>query len=175
MKDKVYIRIVKKDEVFIDSEIEFPKNITRCESKKAFSLLKKMLMDLGYSFSINDILYTDNGKLYINNSMIKFNYSHSNKYIACAVSLSDVGIDIEDEFNISDDAKNIYLHGIDSNLRDAWVIKESYCKLLGNFNDNFFINMNIDDLKENNYFISNESYSCSVFYSGHKKNLIITK
>ena len=101
MNDSIYISIKKKDDIVIRN-LEFPNYIKRDESRKAFSLLFDMFNYLKLDVDIKDICYSDNGKPYIKNSNIKFNYSHSKNYITCCVSYVDMGIDVEDEFNMSE-------------------------------------------------------------------------
>ena len=145
MNDNIYLIVKKKEDIKI-SNLKFPDFIKRDESKKAFSLLFDMYNYLGLDIDINDICYSNNGKPYIKNSNIKFNYSHSKNYIACSVSFVDMGIDIEDEFYISDEARKMYLPGIIDNFRKAFVTKEAYCKLLGDFDDDFFKKLDINGI-----------------------------
>ena len=77
----IYLSIVKKDDIGI-SEIDFPSYINRVESKIAYSLLFKMFNYLNLYVDIDHIYCSSNGKPYIKNSNIKFNYSHSKNYIA---------------------------------------------------------------------------------------------
>lgn len=166
----IYYSIVKKNDINI-SDTVFPNYINRDESKKAYSLLFKMFNYLGISINIKDIYISDNGKPFIKNSNIKFNYSHSNNYIACAIAMCDVGIDIEDEFEISDKARGLYLKGIKEDYRGAWVKKEAYCKMIGDFDDNFFKNLKISS---NDYYEEVTSlYHCVLFYKD--KNIKVKK
>lgn len=67
----------------------------RCLAGKL--ILKKMLLELGYSSTIlNDIKTDKNNRPYINEN-IDFNISHSGNYVVCAISsASKIGIDIEE-------------------------------------------------------------------------------
>ena len=172
MNDNIYISIKKKDDIVIRN-LEFPDFIKRDESKKAVSLLFDMFNYLGLDININDIYHSNNGKPYIKNSNIKFNYSHSNNYIACSVSDVDMGIDIEDEFNMSDEARRIYLSGFVDNFRKAFVTKEAYCKLLGNFDDVFFKKLDVDSISKNKYEINDDNYDLVMFYDGKIKKVNI--
>ena len=172
MIDNIYISIKKKDDIVIRN-LEFPDFIKRDESKKAVSLLFDMFNYLGLDININDIYHSNNGKPYIKNSNIKFNYSHSNNYIACSVSNVDMGVDIEDEFKMSDDARRLYLSGIKDNYRKAFVTKEAYCKLLGDFDDDFFKCLDINSISKNKYEINNDTYDLVLFYEGNNKNINI--
>ena len=168
MKDSIYLRIIKKDNIEI-SNIDFPDFIKRDESKKAFSLLFDMFDYLGLSVNSNDIYCSENGKPYIKNSNVYFNYSHSKNYIACCVGFVDVGVDIEDEFDISIDAASLYLSGIKKDYRKAFVTKEAYCKLLGDFDDAFFKKIDINNISKNKYEISKDEYDLVLFYDGNIK------
>lgn len=172
MGNSIYLSIKKKSEVKIN-DLKFPDFIKRDESKKAFSLLFDMFNYLGLDIDINDICYSNNGKPYIKNSNIKFNYSHSKNYIACSVSFVDMGIDIEDEFKMSDEARRLYLSGIKDNYRKAFVTKEAYCKLLGDFDDDFFKKLDINKFFNNKYEINNDDYDLVLFYDGKVKNINI--
>lgn len=171
MSNSVYLSIKNKDDIVI-SDLWVPDFIKRDESKKAFSLLFDMFNYLGLDIDIKDVCYKDNGKPYIKNSNIKFNYSHSKNYIACSVSSVEVGIDIEDEFNISNEAASLYLSGISDNFRRAFVTKEAYCKLLGDFNDDFFRNLDINSISDNKYEICNDQYDLVLYYEGVHKNIV---
>ena len=168
----IYLSIVKKDDIGI-SEIDFPSYINRVESKIAYSLLFKMFNYLNLYVDIDDIYCSSNGKPYIKNSNIKFNYSHSKNYIACCVSDVDIGIDIEDDFKMSDEARMMYLSGIKDNYRKAFVIKEAYCKLLGDFDDDFFKCLDINSISKNKYEINNDTYDLVMFYEGKNKKINI--
>ena len=172
MGNSIYLSIKKKSEVKIN-DLKFPDFIKRDKSKKAFSLLFDMFNYLGLDIDINDICYSNNGKPYIKNSNIKFNYSHSKNYIACSVSFVDMGIDIEDEFKMSDEARRLYLSGIKDNYRKAFVTKEAYCKLLGDFDDDFFKKLDINKFFNNKYEINNDDYDLVLFYDGKVKNINI--
>ncbi|MGB9977984.1 4'-phosphopantetheinyl transferase family protein [Methanobacterium sp.] len=104
-------------------------------------LLNHALNKIGINNPVFDI--DKYGKPYLKNySDVYFNLSHSQKYVACAVSDSPVGVDIE------------YIHDIDLNLSkhffygseyehilnnnnqnnaffELWVLKESYMKMTG--------------------------------------------
>ena len=174
MKDNIYLSIFLKDDILVD-DIEYPLFVKRDESKKAYSLLFKMLDYLDLSVNISDICCSDNGKPYIKNSKIRFNYSHSKKYIAVAIGFVEVGVDIEDEFNISKDASSLYLPGIESDFRRVFVSKEAYCKLIGDFDDEFFKKLDINTITKNNYTISSDQYDLVLYYDGDikKVNLVL--
>lgn len=170
MNDNIYLSVVLKDDIKIDN-LKYPSFVKRDESKKAYSLLFRMFKYLGISIDINDICCSSNGKPYIKNSNIYFNYSHSKNYIACAVGFVDVGVDIEDEFEISNKASLLYLPGIKSNFRKAFVTKEAYSKLLGDFDDDFFKNIDVNNINKNKYEISKKEYDLVLFYDESNKNI----
>lgn len=159
----MYVSIQKKDDILIDNNISFPKNITRNESKKAYSLLKKMMKELGIVFDISKIKIADNGKPYFIDNRIKFNYSHSNHYIACVISDFEVGVDIEDDFKISEEAACLYLNNSSFNLRYQWVMKEAYFKLKGDFSDDEFKKIRADDINLFHHIIEKDDYLSIVF------------
>lgn len=123
-------------------------------SAGAYLLLKKLLAEIGIdNFEIKFRKY---GKAYISNrENIYFNMSHSRKFVACAISDKEVGIDIEYndptiDLNI---ARNYFYNQEYESIMNAknpsdeffryWVLKESYMKYTGlGFNldlDNFEI------------------------------------
>ena len=159
----IYVSIRKKNEILIDEDIPFPKNITREESRKAYSLLKQMMRMGKISFDISNIGITANGKPYFIDNRIKFNYSHSMHYIACVLSDCEVGIDIEDDFKISKEASFLYLNKSSSNLRYQWVMKEAYFKLKGDFSDEEFKKIKVDDIDLFHHIIEKDNYFCVVF------------
>ena len=65
---------------------------------------------------------------------------------------------IEDEFYISDEARKMYLPGIVDIFRKVFVTKEAYCKLLGDFDDEFFKKLNINKIFNNKYEISLDNF-----------------
>jgi 4'-phosphopantetheinyl transferase len=83
------------------------------------------------------------GKPFLKNySQVHFNLSHSEKYVACAVSDSPVGVDIEHIHDIDLTIAQHYFFGSEyhqiqnSNNKqetffEFWVLKESYMKMTG--------------------------------------------
>jgi len=173
MIDKVYLSIRKKDSIEIDNNLNYPEEANKEDSKKGYSLLKEMLEILGVPFDINNITFTEDGKPYITNSKVKFNYSHSKNYIACAVSLSEVGCDIEDEFSVSKEGSPLALDSSTNRIRKAWVKRESYCKMLGKFDKETFKNIDLNKIDKNFYVVSSNKYDCSVYYDAKDKNIIM--
>ena len=104
-------------------------------------LLNHLLNKMGIDDPIFD---TDGyGKPYLKNySDVYFNLSHSENYVACAVSDSPVGVDIEYVHDIDWDLARHCYHDCEyeyilnnSNSKKAfyemWVLKESYMKMTG--------------------------------------------
>ena len=92
----------------------------------------------------NPVFDTDKyGKPYLKNySDVYFNLSHSEKYVACAVSDSPVGVDIEYIHDVDLNLAKYFFYGSEyeyvlnnSNQNKAffelWVLKESYMKMTG--------------------------------------------
>ena len=117
----------------------------------AYLLLKKMLSEIGiYDLTFK---YGKYEKAYLANSPdIFFNLSHSRNYVACGVSDSEIGVDIE--FNDPDIDLNIAKQYFFNEEYDAiinsdspsdeffsyWVLKESYMKYTG-----LGFNLNLDE------------------------------
>lgn len=83
------------------------------------------------------ICYSKYGKPYFKDANLYFNYSHSKKYIACAISNTEIGVDIEErnrEVPVEME-KRIYTSEEIKNKKksdvEQWVIKEAYAKYLG--------------------------------------------
>ena len=150
----VYYSIVKKNKKYLNLS----------ETSQAQIVLKKMLELL--DIKIPQIYRSSNGKPYFKDLDLFFNYSHSKKYIACAISQREVGIDVEDsDRTISDLVANKYLDGV-KEYKDrikAWVKKESFSKLKGNGLLMGLEKINLDNIKEKNITIDNKEYSCSIY------------
>ena len=111
-------------------------------SAGAYLLLDKMLKEEGIenpAFKIDKY-----GKAYISNyENIYFNLSHSGKLVACAISDTEVGVDVEYNDSAIDlnIAKNYFYNSEYENIMKAenpsdeffkyWVLKESYMKYTG--------------------------------------------
>ena len=126
--------------------------------------------------SIPNILISKNGKPYFENSKLKFNYSHSKNFIAIVISTIEIGIDIEEKTRIvSDRISNKYLNNVSSNENriKTWVKKESYSKMLGLGLKIGFDKINLEELKNVNFYsISNNDYYCSICYEGIKRKVV---
>ena len=157
----VYYSIVKKTDINVDNTID------KSETNLAKSILKMQLNYFGLEFP--QIYTSSNGKPYFKNSKLFFNYSHSKNYIACAVSLYEVGIDIEETTRkINDDIAKKYLDNVSSNEKriETWVKKESYSKLKGLGLQMKFQNIKLNDIKFKNFFINEKEYMCSIYCAG---------
>lgn len=116
------------------------------EKDKKLSIGAEILLNhaLGEIGVFDPVFDTDGyGKPYLKNyESIYFNLSHSEKYVACAVSDSPVGVDIEYIHDIDLNLAKHYFYGNEydyvldnSNTKKAffelWVLKESYMKMTG--------------------------------------------
>jgi len=107
-------------------------------SKKDIS--KKFLSYVYYQeknkkIDLNKIEYGKYGKPYYEKDFF-FNISHSKNYICIATSTSEVGIDIEEDRNITSGLEKRILTDEELmndniNLIEYWVIKEAYSKYKG--------------------------------------------
>ena len=111
-------------------------------SAGAYLLLKKLLNEENI---VRPIFKTgEYGKAYISNyENIHFNLSHSGKFVSCAISDSEVGIDVEynDPAIDLDIAKQYFFNTEYENIMQSekpsdeffnyWVLKESYMKYTG--------------------------------------------
>lgn len=106
----------------------------------AYTLLSIALKKTGVSDDVQ-LLYTKNGKPYIEGMDICFNLSHSVDYAACVIDSSDVGIDIEKVRKVKegvaerffaaterDEIEKMVRCGCESAFISAWVLKESLIK-----------------------------------------------
>lgn len=130
---------VSKERVKKSDEFRYPKD--KKLSIGAEILLNHVLSKIGI---YNPIFGTDKyGKLFLkNDSHVHFNLSHSENYVACAVSDSPVGVDIEHIHNIDLNIAKNYFFGseyeyiMNNNDKNRtffklWVLKESYMKMIG--------------------------------------------
>lgn len=111
-------------------------------SVAAYALLAKALKD--NQIDITDLTYNvdENGKPYFINSDINFSISHSQEYIAIAISNSKIGIDIQKISEVKESVINLIFNEDDlafySSSKDKnscftkiWTFKESYAKCIG--------------------------------------------
>ena len=154
----VYYSVVNKDNIIYNDTSD------KLETKLAQIVLKNMLKH--FDLKLPEIYLSDSGKPFFKDSKIFFNYSHSKNYIACAISLHEVGIDIEEtNISISDAIAKKYLDNEKDNFKriEIWVKKESYSKLKGLGLQMGFQNVKLDELKEQNFFIKEKEYMCSIY------------
>lgn len=87
-------------------------------------------------FSPPRYYYDTNGKPRFENSDLHFSLSHTENYAVCAITETEVGIDIEHPRSISAGLKRFILSSDETDtpsdkILKKWVIKESYLKLTG--------------------------------------------
>jgi len=126
-------RIKKSNQYFHEKD--------KCLSIGVELLLNYALDEIGI---IDPVFSTDKyGKPYLKNySDVHFNLSHSERYVACIVSDSPVGVDIEYIHDINLNLAKRFFYGSEydyilnnNNAKKAffelWVLKESYMKMTG--------------------------------------------
>jgi len=105
----------------------------------SFLLLKQYCQENGYE---TEITYGNDGKPYIQNNPFFFNISHSDGIVAVAFDNDEVGMDIEKIKDVDQDIAGILYSDIEKEkystlltesktFYKAWVMKESYTKMLG--------------------------------------------
>ena len=111
-------------------------------SVMSWYLLKEGLLELGTTISKYELCVKEDGKPYLKNCPYEFSISHSGEYACVAISLSPVGVDIQEQrpfdeklvdFISNDAEKKIYKLALDKTdaFYKTWCIKESYIKLTG--------------------------------------------
>lgn len=161
-KNIIYYTILNKKDLNL--------KIKKCEKEKLETLQSKFILKrmLNY-FNIEDdiIIKTNLGKPYFKNINVFFNYSHSNNYIACAISNYEVGIDIEETDRLINNTMfKICKFNIDTSLEE-FVKREAFCKLTGAGIASFF---DIDKFKKSdkkNIIIKEKEYICSIYSNCH--------
>ncbi|TRW68976.1 4'-phosphopantetheinyl transferase family protein [Lactococcus lactis] len=159
------------------------------------SILSLKLLSIGlehYGIKLIDesFSYNQYGKPSISAPKIHFSISHSGKYIVCALSEKNIGVDIQqniDDFSDVIDSLNSheseYLktltnkNELTKNFFNIWTIKESYLKMIGTglYKDlnSFYVSLDthqlFDDLpvKEVDYrcFSVGDTYTLSVVFN----------
>jgi len=151
----VYYTIINKNKFDFEIDINSKEKLETLQSKY---ILNCMLNYFGIQES--PICKTKLGKPYFKNQNIFFNYSHSNNYIACAISNYNVGIDIEEADRIiSDTMVKICKFNKNTALED-FVKREAFCKLTGNGIAMFFDKNNFKNVSSIS--IKNKDYICSI-------------
>lgn len=115
----------------------------RFESDKRLSLgaellLRKALCDFGVDCESIILDYGENEKPYLKGNELYFNLSHSGNMACCAVSKTEIGIDIEQisranpkiEERIFTESERRHKKS-DSDFIRLWTLKESYMKYCG--------------------------------------------
>lgn len=159
MDQKIYYKIINKNDY---------KDLN--ETELAYITLKDMInyLDLKYE----EINKSKNGKPFFKSKTIFFNYSHSKNYILIAISKDEIGVDIEEDRNISDKISKKYLNNIGKDERlKYWVIKESYVKLIDK-PELLYEDIDISKIEFNKYILNTDNYVASIMYDGNKKELI---
>lgn len=173
--DNIYVYDIVSEEDVVDSlgvllekiplwrkekVMSYKYDIDKFLCAKAFMLLKD---GLSHDYEINDDIYFSYNKygkpFLVNHPEIHFNLSHCRKGVACAISSSPVGIDIEEilyEDEIAkfilreDEYKNVsFSNNPAESFTKIWTEKESYLKMLG-----CGLLDNIKDLNTDNVFFS---------------------
>ncbi len=130
----------------------------------------------------NKLVYTKLGKPMFINNMWNFNIAHSGDWVICAISGSEVGIDIEGVSKVSgskyvNQASRIFVEKVPDldnlSLKEEsyfWTLRESYAKLKGLsfeqwINIDSFINIISEDLLLNKQQIFMKEIRCIKGYS----------
>ena len=108
----------------------------------AFALLDYALKLKGYEIGEYEFVESETGKPYLENLPLEFNLSHTSNAVACAVSRTQIGVDVQkkvseyksvmrrvycgNEINLVSNSQN----PIDDFTR-IWTLKESYVKCIG--------------------------------------------
>lgn len=137
----------------IEENMSDIQKIELAEKKSSSSFFQSLVSHFLLSYALSEkgenpafsLEFNSYGKPYIKNSKYFFNISHSYDCAACAISLLDIGLDVEKirqidnrkisilcNRTLSDDEKKV----LDENnlvysFLKIWTIKESYLKLLG--------------------------------------------
>ena len=116
---------------------------TRFESDKRLSLgaellLRKALGDFSVDYESIILDYGENEKPYLRGNELYFNLSHSGNMACCAVSKTEIGVDIEQisranpkiEERIFTESERRHISN-DADFIRLWTLKESYMKYCG--------------------------------------------
>ena len=180
-KDKLPLLLDMLPSWRLEKALSFHFDIDKYLCAKSFLILKEMLLK---EFNLNNIpkfSYNKNQKPYFKEyPNIHFNISHCKSGIACAVSNSPIGIDIE-EINLYDDIKENVLSkeelqaikiskSPNEEFTKFWTMKESYLKLIGTgINDNMkdILNTVDKDVKFKTYIEKNSLFLTTVAYKAN--------
>lgn len=154
----VYYTILNKNK--LDFKI-YNNSKERLETLQSKYILNCMLNYFGIQES--PIYRTKLGKPYFKNINVFFNYSHSDNYIACAISNYDVGIDIEETDRIITNTMVKVCNLNQVNKLEELVKREAFCKLIGDGIAMFFDKDNFKNIDRNSITIKNKEYICSIY------------
>ena len=121
----------------------FPKDRRLCIG--VWTLLRKAMEDLGEDPDKISVGEGKNGKPFLEGSWMRFNLSHSEERVACSVSDSEVGCDVETIRYAGLDMAERFFHGSEYDAIAAlqgteemprmfcryWTLKESFMKATG--------------------------------------------
>jgi len=170
----IYLYVIPKNEVHNYTSTPMPAHYTgtiRDESKMGFAILSHILKTkFEVTYHATNILTKPNGKPYLKDSLICFNISYCQNYVACAVGQQEIGVDIEQPRELSPKLLPKILtpeeisDGVDP--LHAWVMKEAYGKLLGEGLALGFASISIDTIlgKRPHFIVPSKVYTCAVFY-----------
>lgn len=85
------------------------------------------------SHKVESVLYDNHGKPFFETSKVKFNVSHSGKYVAGAYGDKELGIDVQKKKKLRPEMERRIRNAKDT-IEDTlllWTIKEAYIKMLG--------------------------------------------
>lgn len=182
-RSSAYLSIIGKERASVYKQVDMLPHYTgsiRDESRLAYAVLANSLKEhLGLPFDATTIRVTKDGKPFQKDNEYYFSLAHSNEYIACAIGLSNLGVDIEQPREIS---KKLYSKILteaeikeDYNPLLTWVIKEAYSKFQGlglrlAFNKHAEIEMRH---KCPHVIQETADYVCALFYTNENTDLNI--
>ena len=176
-------KYIKNLSVYLQRDISrYKRYEDRLRSLLGKLLLQKIIDMLQLNITLHDMKYNEFKKPYFESEFC-FNISHSNKYVVCAISYEDVGIDIEEikEINLNDFKSVIDKSELEQieNSKDkyrefykVWTAKEALLKLEGK---GFFEEEKVTLLdnklffKEKEYWYETFDYDNYLFYISSKK------
>lgn len=138
-RHKVYLLIVSKEKAGSYKQASMPSHYDgtiRDESRLAYATLAQLLeSQFSMSFDVSAIHVTADGKPYHKDNQYFFSLAHSDRYIACALGFSEMGVDIEDSKDVSQKIHTKFMTETEIIERVdplvTWVTKEAYSKLRG--------------------------------------------
>ena len=159
LKDNiVYYTIVNKNDFVFDVDYS---SIERLETLQSRYILNLLLNQ--FNIKEDNIYKTKLGKPYFKSLTVRFNYSHSTNYIACAISNSNVGIDIEETDRIINKTMKKVCAFEEGKELEELVKRESFCKLTGDGVAMFFQKNYFDGINKNNLLLKKDNYICSIY------------